>query len=121
MHVHSHEIYFLVSQLISYLTYIKPCHIGTQDDRKETTTSVLRDGSSDNLHRLEYIILTFLCNIVLQVDFHQFTCFIVYFVILTSSRFLHSLHNFTFFVFLFSCLIDGVKIQCIQGPLYPIV
>ncbi|XP_004501249.1 uncharacterized protein [Cicer arietinum] len=24
---------------------------GTQDDRKETTTSVLRDGSSDNLHR----------------------------------------------------------------------
>ena len=42
-----------VEVLQFYLAYENPCHIGTQDGR-EITTSGLRDGSSDDMHRLEY-------------------------------------------------------------------
>jgi len=33
------------------------CHIGTQDDSREVTTSGLQDGSSSDMYRLEYFYL----------------------------------------------------------------
>lgn len=48
----SHHLSVEVLQF--YFAYENPCHIGTEDGSREITTSGLRDGSSDDMHRLEY-------------------------------------------------------------------